>query len=309
VQPVRGERGGGRKYVVRRGVSRLRKLGPRQVAEAYLVGTLWWYSASVLYPARLLRRGGVRLGGGPAGEEPVGLPRPGLGRRFSQNGGDPVLLEEPSEHRHLVEEFDELAEFYELLVRPFSTPIFDEALEVIRHYLAPDSRVLDAGCGPGRELRRVAELLPRGEAVGVDLAAGMVEVAHAAARERALDHCAFFQADVGSLPRRFDHAFDLVYSCLAHHHYPDPAAAAANVLRCLRPGGVYCVIDPGPAWFNALSAPLGRFADPGWIGWKTPQEFRALLAAAGFARTCWVPLLPGFGIAIGQKSERTSPVL
>jgi hypothetical protein len=30
----------------------------------------------------------------------------------------------------LVEEFDELAEFYELLVRPFST-LFDEALLVI----------------------------------------------------------------------------------------------------------------------------------------------------------------------------------
>jgi len=279
----------------------LRKMGPRQIAEASLVAALWWYSASVLYPARLLRQGGVRVVGMPVGEEPVGLPRPGLGPRFSENSREPVLLAEPSEHRHLVEEFDELASLYEVLVRPFSTPIFDEALAVIRHYLAPDSRVLDAGCGPGRELRRVAALLPRGEAVGIDLAAGMVEVAHAAARERRLDNCAFFQADVASLPGRFDGGFDLVYSCLAHHHYPDPAAAAASVFRCLRPGGVYCVIDPGPSWFNALSAPLGRLADPGWIGWKTPNEFRVLLEAAGFVRTCWIPLLPGFGIAIGQK--------
>jgi SAM-dependent methyltransferase len=287
-------------------VSTLRKLGPRHVAEAYLVGALWWYSATVLYPARLLRWGGVRLVGAPVGEEPIGLPRPGLGRHFSNDGRGPVLLEEPSEHGHLVQEFDELAGFYEILVRPFSTPIFDEALAVIHRYLAHDSRVLDAGCGPGRELRRVAALVPRGEAVGIDLAAGMVEVAHAAARQRRLDNCAVFQADVGRLPRRFDDSFDLVYSCLAHHHYPDPAAAAASVLRCLRPGGVYCVIDPGPTWFNALSAPLGRLADPGWIGWKTPQEFRALLEAAGFARTCWIPLLPGFGIAIGQKPARGS---
>jgi SAM-dependent methyltransferase len=298
--PPSAERVNARQHVSR-GVSTLRKLGPRQVAEAYLVGTLWWYSASVLYPARLLKRGGVGVMGDPVGEEPVVLPRPGLGRGFSKNRREPVLLEEPSEHRHLVDEFDELAEFYELLVRPFSTPIFDEALAVIRRYLRPDSRVLDAGCGPGREVRRVAALLPRGEAIGVDLAAGMVEVAHAAARARALDNCVFFQADVGSLPPRFDRKFDLVYSALAHHHYPDPAAAAASVLRCLRPGGIYCIIDPGPAWFNALSAPLGRLADPGWIGWKTPEEFRVLLDATGFARTCWIPLLPGFGIAIGQK--------
>ena len=280
----------------------LRKLGPRQIAEAWLVAALWWYTASVLYPAKALRRSGVAIVGPPVGEEPVGLPRPGLGRHFSKSTSAPVLLEEPSHHQHLVEEFDELAEFYEVLVRPFSTPIFDQALVTIRKYLASDSRVMDAGCGPGRELRRVASLVPQGEAVGIDLAEGMVKVAHAAARAHGLDNCAFFQADVGSLPPGFHGKFDVVYSCLAHHHYPAPAAAAAGILRCLRPGGVYCVIDPGPAWFNALSAPLGRLADPGWIGWKRPEEFRALLDAAGFTRTCWIPLLPGLGLAIGQKA-------
>ena len=127
----------------------------------------------------------------------------------------------------------------------------------------------------------------------------------APARAHGLDNCAFFQADVGDLPRGFTGKFDLVYNCLAHHHYPDPAAAAAEVLRCLRPGGVYCIVDPGPAWFTALSAPLARWADPGWIGFHTPDEFRRLLAGAGFARTAWVELLPGFGVAVGQKLART----
>lgn len=282
-------------------VAVLRRLRPIQLAEASLVGTLWAYSASVLYPAKALKRGGLSVVGPVVGDQPDGLPQPGLGPRFSQGAPEPVLLAEPSDNYHLVADFDRLAELYELCVRPFSTPIFDEALAVMRGYLAPDSRVLDVGCGPGRELRRVARVVPRGEVVGMDLAAGMVKVAAAAARERGLDNCAFVQADVGDLPRAFTGAFDLVYSCLAHHHYPDPPAAAAGVLRCLRPGGVYCVVDPGPAWFNALSSPLGRFADPGWIGFKTPHEFRALLARAGFARVCWIPLLPGFGIAVGQK--------
>ena len=283
------------------GVATLRKLEPRHVAEASLVTALWWYSATVLYPTRLLRWSGVADTADPLGDEPIDPPSPGLGPYFSRSGGEPVLLDEPSVHRHLVEEFSELAELYEILVRPFSTPIFDEALAVMHRFLGPDSRVLDIGCGPGRELRRVAELVPQGEVVGVDLAAGMVEVAHDEARKRGLDNCAFFQADVTDLPRRFDGEFDLVYSSLAHHHYPDPYAAAAGVFRCLRPGGVYCIIDPGPAWFNVISAPLGRIADPGWIGWKTPSEFRALLDGAGFVRTCWIPLLPGFGIALGQK--------
>jgi SAM-dependent methyltransferase len=105
------------------------------------------------------------------------------------------------------------------------------------------------------------------------------------------------------LPAAFTGSFDLVYNSLAHHHYPDPPAAAASILRrVLRPGGVYCVVDPGPEWYTKLSAPIARWADPGWIGFHTPDGFRALFRAAGFARTAWIDLLPGFGLAVGQKA-------
>jgi SAM-dependent methyltransferase len=288
---------------VARQIDLLRRLRPIQLAEASLVATLWGYSAAVLYPAKVLKWSGRSVVGPAVGDEPEGLPQPGLGTHFSTRLSGPAFLAGTVDNYHLVADFDRLAELYELCVRPFSTPIFDEALAVIGRYLAPDSRVLDAGCGPGRELRRVARLVPRGEVVGIDLAAGMVATAHAAARTRGLDNCAFLQADVCDLPDEFTGSFDVVYSCLAHHHYPDPAAAAIGVHRCLRPGGVYCVIDPGPAWFNTLSSPLGRVADPGWIGFKTPDEFRDLLEAARFARACWIPLLPGFGIAVGQKAS------
>jgi ubiquinone/menaquinone biosynthesis C-methylase UbiE len=278
----------------------LRKVGPAQITEAVLVGGLWSYAAGVLYPARLLKLIGASPVGRPEGDLPEELPRPGLGRHFADRS-DPVMLTEPSGNADLVEDFDQLAELYEILVRPFSTPIFDEALEWIRDWLTDDSRVLDLGCGPGRELREVAKLVLRGEVVGVDLAAGMIEVAQTKTRERGLDNCAFFQADVGYLPRAFTGRFDIVYTSLAHHHFPDPDAAARNALRCLRSRGVYCIVDPGPEWFNTLSAPLCRVGDPGWIGWKTPEEFRSLLEGAGFARTCWIPLLPGLGLAVGQK--------
>ena len=278
---------------------------PQQVGEASLAGALWWYTGSVLYPARVFKRAGLPVVGEPVGDELEGLPRSGLGPLFSVGNPPPVLLTVETEHDHLVEEFDRMAEVYDLVVKPFSTPIFDEAVSTLEHFLEPDWRILDTGCGPGREVRRLARLVPDGEVVGVDLAAGMVNVADAAARAAGLDNCAFFQADVGELPRAFNAKFDLVYNSLAHHHYPDPARAAASVLRCLRPGGLYCIVDPGPAWFNAISAPLARRTDPGWIGFHTPKGFRELLSGAGFVRTRWVPLLPGFGAAIGQKAARS----
>jgi ubiquinone/menaquinone biosynthesis C-methylase UbiE len=276
-------------------------VGRKQVPGVGLVGVLWWYAGAILYPAQLLKRRGVPVVGDVAGTEPVGLPRPGAGPRFSDRHPDPVLMDEESQNAHLVDDFDRLAVWYDALVRPFSAPVFDEALRPIAGYLAPDSRVLDLGCGPGRELRRVAALVPDGEVVGADLAPGMIRSAHAAARREGIGNCAFFQADAGRLPSLFDGAFDMVYSSLAHHHFPDPEAAARSALRCLRPGGVYCIVDPGPRWFTTLSAPLGRLADPGWIGWHTPEEFRMLLTRAGFATACWMPLLPGLGLAVGQK--------
>src|SRR5207248_7104212 len=164
-----------------RWVSTMGRVGPGQIPEAALVGALWSYAAGVLYPARMLKRAGASVVGPPVGDLPERLPQPGLGRHFADGSG-PVMLTEPNRNADLVEDFDRLAELYEALVRPFSTPIFDEALEVLGDYLASDSRVLDVGCGPGHELRQVAARVPRGEVIGVDLAAGMVEVADASAR-------------------------------------------------------------------------------------------------------------------------------
>jgi ubiquinone/menaquinone biosynthesis C-methylase UbiE len=263
---------------------------------------MWSYAAAVLYPAQALKRAGL-YAETRSGEFPQRINRSGLGPLFSRRYPRPVLLGEKTEHDHLVEEFDRMGEVYEAYVRPFSRPIFDEALEEMRRFLVPDARVMDAGCGAGLELRRVAGEVPDGEVVGIDLAAGMVNAAHHAARAHGIGNCAFVQADVGELPQVFDGQFDLVYNSLAHHHYPDPLAATRAICRCLRPGGIYCVIDPGPDWYNRLSAPIARWADPGWIGFHSPEQFAALFRSAGLARAGWIGLLPGFGLAVGQKTS------
>ena len=171
-----------------------------RAAEGVLVGAMWSYAQTVLAPAQALKRSGVPVVAPPEGEDPVDVPAPGLGPRFSAEHDRPVLLESATEHDALVEEFDRMGEVYEAYVRPFSTPIFDEAVAVLETWLSPDARLLDAGCGSGRELRRMARLVPDGEVVGIDLAAGMVTAAHRSARAHGLDHCAFFQADVGDCP-------------------------------------------------------------------------------------------------------------
>ena len=49
-----------------------RNLRPAQVAEAYLMGALWWYSAGVLYPASALKRTASRSSAHPSESRPWG---------------------------------------------------------------------------------------------------------------------------------------------------------------------------------------------------------------------------------------------
>jgi ubiquinone/menaquinone biosynthesis C-methylase UbiE len=263
---------------------------------------MWSYANSVLRPAQALKRAGYPVTSSLVGQMPEKLDRPGLGPKYSRLYKTPKLLKRKTEHSHLVEEFDHMSEVYSEFVQPFSRPIFEEAMLVMAGYLPPTARVLDAGCGPGRELQRIARMIPEGEVIGIDLSGGMVESAHRSARAHGIRNCAFVQSDVGALPQEFTGQFDLIYSCLAHHHYPEPPEATSAILRCLRPGGIYCVVDPGPEWYNKISAPIAKWADPGWIGFHTPEEFCTLFRNAGFARVGWLELLPGFGAALGQKA-------
>jgi SAM-dependent methyltransferase len=270
------------------------------MAEGVLVQAMHLYSALVFRPYQIGKSAGL-VPQTPLTEVLVPSDRAGLGPHFSRRYNKPVLLSGPSRNAALVEEFDRMGEIYDAYVKPFSTPIMDEAVAELGNFIRDDYRILDAGCGAGRELCRMSRLVPRGEVVGIDLAAGMANAAHRAARAKGFDNTAFFQADVGALPDEMTGAFDLVYSSLAHHHYPDPPSATREIFRVLRPGGYYTVIDAGPEWFVQSSSPLSRWADPGWIGFHTPEQFKELFRAAGFDSVGWIDLLPGFGIACAQK--------
>ena len=106
-------------------------------------------------------------------------------------------------------------------------------------------RVLDRGRGTGALAEIVLDEIPGCALVGVDLSANMAE----RAAERLGGRAEVVVGDAERLPFR-DNSFDAAYCNDSFHHYPDPALAAFQVWRALRPGGTFVVGDvwqPAPA--------------------------------------------------------------
>jgi 2-polyprenyl-6-hydroxyphenyl methylase / 3-demethylubiquinone-9 3-methyltransferase len=107
--------------------------------------------------------------------------------------------------------------------------------EFVRSRMAlAGARVLDVGCGGGL----LCETLARGGArcVGIDLAAGMIEVAklHAMEQQLPIDY-RVLAAD--SLASAEPESFDAVTCMEMLEHVPDPAAILESFARLVRPGG------------------------------------------------------------------------
>ena len=265
-----------------------------------LLGQMWWYAATVLYPAQALRRLG-RYRSKEIGTYPSTGPAKGQGRFFCLRHRTPRYLKGQAAADDSIRYFDTIASVYDVCLQGFTRPIYEEAATLLRPLLPRDARVLDAGCGPGTETLLLARLVPDGEVVGIDLAAGMVKTAFESAQRRGVRNVAFFQADVARMPRIFAARFDAVFSFGAFHHYPDPGAAVREMYRVLNRHGRAIVVDPGPAWFKALGAPWAKWADPGWVSFYTGEELQSLFAQAGFSAFYWNEVLPGFGMSVATK--------
>lgn len=113
-----------------------------------------------------------------------------------------------------------------------------------------DATVLDVGTGPGILLTEIARRRPDLHLTGVDLSPDMIEQAE----RNVAPYGARVLARVGSaadLPLP-DDSVDLIVSSFSLHHWADPAAAAPELARVLRPGGRLYVYDFSFAPFAAL---------------------------------------------------------
>jgi ubiquinone/menaquinone biosynthesis C-methylase UbiE len=153
-------------------------------------------------------------------------------------------------------------------------------------------RLLDVACGTGPVARQAAPFVgPTGRVVGLDLNAGMLEVARSIPIPEGI-LVEWRQGNATGLP--FQNAsFDVVCCSQGLQFFPDRAAALGEMFRVLAPVGrlalaVWRGIEHQP-FYSALAEALARYVGPdaaeslrAAFTLAHADELRALIAGAGF---------------------------
>jgi SAM-dependent methyltransferase len=114
--------------------------------------------------------------------------------------------------------------------------VIDRVLDGLE--LRPGARILDAGCGSGRNM---VDLARRGTVTGVELSETSVALA------RGRDCGEVLQGSVLEMPFP-DGSFDLAVSLDVVEHLEDDAAALRELRRTVAPGGTLLVTVPAYQW-------------------------------------------------------------
>lgn len=161
--------------------------------------------------------------------------------------------------------------------------------------IAPGERVLELACGAGGAgLAAASRVGPQGEVVLSDVAAEMTAIAAARAAGLGLSNVTARVLDLQEIDEP-DGSYDVVICREGLMLAPDPARAAREIGRVLRPGGRVAVAVWGPRernpWlavmFDAITAQLGcpvpPTGIPGPFSLEDADKLAALMAGVGLA--------------------------
>ncbi len=180
--------------------------------------------------------------------------------------------------------FSRWADTYDrsILQRLVFAPLQHAVVERAARELGSACRILDAGCGTGQLLRRLAQRFPDAVLTGVDPAADMVRRARQAVSDGV--PVTFAEARAEHLPFG-DASFDLVTTTMSFHHWGDQPVALREIARVLAPSGVFLLADALPAgWLR------WAFARRGHGRFNPPASLKEMIDEAGLSFVEFAPV-------------------
>ena len=150
-------------------------------------------------------------------------------------------------------------------------------------------RLLDVGCGPGSITLGLAEHLPLGEVIGVDLSRETLAQATREAEARGIRNLRYEVANIYALPFEADQ-FDVVYAHQVIQHLPERPEALRQMLRVCKQGGRIAIreVDWGTVGYWPEDPRIDRFIEVNQEAWRRlggephmGRELRALFNEAG----------------------------
>jgi ubiquinone/menaquinone biosynthesis C-methylase UbiE len=129
-----------------------------------------------------------------------------------------------------------------------------------------EDTVLDIACGPGIVSCFFAR--DASHVTGVDIVPAMLECAKRLQTEKGLVNLDWALGESTALPFA-DDSFDRVVTRFSFHHYINPEAAIAEMMRVCKPGGIVLIADVAPG-----SDAQEHFND--WEVLRDPSHTRAL---------------------------------
>jgi len=127
--------------------------------------------------------------------------------------------------------------------------------------LRPGQRVLEVGPGPGRLLLRAAQqVLPGGEAVGLDIQAGMIERLNRRAKQAGIANLSAILGDAtqSHFPPE---CFDVIFLCTVLGEIPEREVALSQCYQALKPGGRLSITELFPDPHFQRHATVRRLAE------------------------------------------------
>lgn len=144
---------------------------------------------------------------------------------------------------------------------------------LIRSLDRPPERLLDVGCGTGRDARAFTTVIPT--VIGIDLSAGLLSAARSVAAD-----AHFLRADMRQLPLR-DDTIDAVWSMasIVHLESNEAAAALREIRRVLRNNGGLLLSVPKGNGCEWRSDGLGGRR---WFNYFPQTDLKDLVTSNGF---------------------------